>query len=753
MSVKTKKPGSSRDRNKNSRQPFFQNEKFRFILGIFILLITAYLLVAFVSYLFHGAADQSKLDLPWKQLVFESDVKVLNKAGKSGAWLSETMMNRGFGLASFLFLYMLVITGIKILGYPIFRYIRTIAFCLILILWISISLGFIFPKTNASSFIYPGGRYGFVLGTWLSSLVGKTGVIILLFISALTILVVRFEKGYTTIRNVLRKEPKTMETQEKMVVRETPSTTITDNTISKVIEDDDLVKAVFDPDLDDDDLLSIEKNASSDHEEESMPETKEPEKPEEPLLTVQKKSEEETDEDFNPEGMDEYDPTLELSGYKFPTLELLEDHKSGDAEVSNEELIANKNKIVETLRHYKIEIIKIRATIGPTITLYEIIPAPGIRIAKIKNLEDDIALSLAALGIRIIAPIPGRGTIGIEVPNQNPELVSMRSILSSRKFQESTADLPVALGKTISNETFLFDLAKMPHILVAGATGQGKSVGINVIIASLLYKKHPSQLKFVFIDPKKVELNLYSVLEKHYLAKLPNEEEPVITDIQKVKYTLNSLNVEMDLRYDLLKKAHARNVKEYNKKFISRRLNPEKGHRFLPYIVVVIDEFADLIMTAGKEIELPIARIAQLARAVGMHMIIATQRPSANIITGVIKANFPARIAFKVASMVDSRTILDTPGANQLIGKGDMLISSSSNMTRVQCAFIDTPEVEKICSYISEQRGFPSALFLPEYVDEEDSMPGDVDLNNRDELFDDAARVVVMNQMGSTSMI
>jgi S-DNA-T family DNA segregation ATPase FtsK/SpoIIIE len=444
---------------------------------------------------------------------------------------------------------------------------------------------------------------------------------------------------------------------------------------------------------------------------------------------------------------------LELSNYKFPTLDILEDHNSGNAEVSNEELIANKNKIVETLRHYKIEITKIRATIGPTITLYEIVPAPGIRIAKIKNLEDDIALSLAALGIRIIAPIPGRGTIGIEVPNQNPEVVSMRSILSSRKFQESTADLPIALGKTISNETYMFDLTKMPHILVAGATGQGKSVGINVIIASLLYKKHPSQLKFVFIDPKKVELNLYSVLEKHYLAKLPNDDEPVITDIQKVKYTLNSLNVEMDQRYDLLKKAHARNVKEYNKKFISRRLNPEKGHRFMPYIVVVIDEFADLIMTAGKEIELPIARIAQLARAVGIHMIIATQRPSTNIITGVIKANFPARIAFKVASMIDSRTILDTPGANQLIGKGDMLIAQGSNMTRVQCAFIDTPEVEQLCSFISEQQGFPSAFMLPEYVSEEEAGPGEVDLNNRDELFDDAARVVVMNQMGSTSMI
>jgi DNA segregation ATPase FtsK/SpoIIIE, S-DNA-T family len=527
---------------------------------------------------------------------------------------------------------------------------------------------------------------------------------------------------------------------------------VSDVSISKVIDEDDIIKAIFEPDGDEDEQMEIKRA-----EDEVEPEVREKgnEEDEDGLeLTVhKKKEEEEVDEDYSGDGMEDYDPTLELSNYKFPTFDLLEDHNFGNAEVSNEELIANKNKIVETLRHYKIEITKIRATIGPTITLYEIIPAPGIRIAKIKNLEDDIALSLAALGIRIIAPIPGRGTIGIEVPNQNPEIVSMRSILSSRKFQESTADLPIALGKTISNETYMFDLVKMPHILVAGATGQGKSVGINVIIASLLYKKHPSQLKFVFIDPKKVELNLYSVLENHYLAKLPNEEDPVITDIQKVKYTLNSLNVEMDQRYDLLKRAHARNVKEYNKKFISRRLNPEKGHRFMPYIVVVIDEFADLIMTAGKEIELPIARIAQLARAVGIHMIIATQRPSTNIITGVIKANFPTRIAFKVASMIDSRTILDTPGANQLIGKGDMLISSSSSMTRVQCAFIDTPEVEQICAFISEQRGYPNAFLLPEYVEDGEPAAGDVDLNNRDELFDDAARVVVMNQMGSTSMI
>jgi len=749
MAFKAKKPGGSKTKKKKSTQPFFLNEKFRFILGIFVLLVSTYLLIAFVSFLFYGAADQSKLDLPWKELVLESDIKVDNKAGKTGAFLSENIMNRGFGIASFLFVYLLAVTGFKILGRSFVKYRRSLVFSLLLMLWVSVTLGFVFPKTNSASFIYPGGQYGFVLSNWLSSLVGKAGLVLILFISILSILVIRFDKAYALFKNLFRKKEKT-EAEENIISGEQLDQSVSDNSISKVIDEDDNIQAIFEPDEEE----QMEIKRAKDEIQPEVQKNGDKENEDELELTVhQKKEEEEVDEDYSGDGMEDYDPTLELSKYKFPTFEMLEDHSSGNAEVSNEELIANKNKIVETLRHYKIEIIKIRATIGPTITLYEIVPAPGIRIAKIKNLEDDIALSLAALGIRIIAPIPGRGTIGIEVPNQNPEIVSMRSILSSRKFQESTADLPIALGKTISNETYMFDLTKMPHILVAGATGQGKSVGVNVIIASLLYKKHPSQLKFVFIDPKKVELNLYSVLEKHYLAKLPNEEDAVITDIQKVKYTLNSLNVEMDQRYDLLKKAHARNVKEYNKKFISRRLNPEKGHRFMPYIVVVIDEFADLIMTAGKEIELPIARIAQLARAVGIHMIIATQRPSTNIITGVIKANFPARIAFKVASMIDSRTILDTPGANQLIGKGDMLISSGSNMTRVQCAFIDTPEVEQICSYISEQQGFPSAFMLPEYVGDEEAGPGEVDLNNRDELFDDAARVVVMNQMGSTSMI
>ncbi|MFR6543077.1 MAG: DNA translocase FtsK, partial [Butyricimonas virosa] len=496
--------------------------------------------------------------------------------------------------------------------------------------------------------------------------------------------------------------------------------------------------------------LSVDKNSENqdEHREDTPPFTNDDIE----LTVMADKLEEQLTKNLMPDT--EYDPTLDLSNYQYPPLELLEEHSSGSQKVTAEELEENKNTIIETLRHYKIEITKIKATIGPTVTLYEIVPAPGIKISKIKNLEDDIALSLSALGIRIIAPIPGAGTIGIEVPNQNPEVVSMRGIIASKKFQESKYALPVALGRTISNEPYTFDLAKMPHLLVAGATGQGKSVGLNAIITSLLYKKHPSQLKFVMVDPKKVELSIYSVIEKHFLAKLPDAEEAIITDNDKVVATLNSLCIEMDSRYDLLKQAHVRNIKEYNEKFVKRQLNPNNGHRYLPYIVVVVDEFADLIMTAGKEVEQPIARIAQLARAVGIHMIIATQRPSTNIITGVIKANFPARIAFKVASMIDSRTILDSPGANQLIGRGDMLISKDSEMVRVQCAFVDTPEVDAITKFIADQQGYPEAYALPEYVsDTENGVSGDMDIGVKDPLFEEAARLVVNTQQGSTSSI
>lgn len=481
----------------------------------------------------------------------------------------------------------------------------------------------------------------------------------------------------------------------------------------------------------------------------------------EPEFTVNPTITEETVTEIHPEEdretddipMNQYDPTLDLPHFKFPEPELLADHGSGEIRINKEELEQNKNKIVSTLQNYNIQIDQIKATVGPTVTLYEIVPAPGVRISKIKNLEDDIALSLSALGIRIIAPIPGKGTIGIEVPNQSPEIVSMRSVILSEKFAKTSFDLPIGLGKTISNETFVADLAKMPHLLMAGATGQGKSVGLNAILVSLLYKKHPSQLKFVLVDPKKVELTLFNKIERHYLAKLPNEEDAIITDTKKVVNTLNSLCIEMDNRYELLKEASVRTLKEYNAKFMSRRLNPNKGHRYLPYIVLVVDEFADLIMTAGKEVEMPIARLAQLARAIGIHLIIATQRPSVNIITGTIKANFPARIAFRVTSKIDSRTILDSGGADQLIGRGDMLLSTGSDLIRLQCAFVDTPEVEKLCEFIGDQRGYPGAFELPEYIGDGDERPTDFDINDRDSLFEEAARIIVQTQQGSTSML
>jgi len=746
---------------KKKKQPlsgirsFFTGDKFKYTLGLFLFVFALYLLIAFISFLFSGHADHSKLGIPWRELIANTDIKVQNKAGKTGAFLSEVIINRGFGLASFLFVFMLVVTAFQFFNRPLFRYWRTITLSFVSLIWISLFMGLILMNTNPDGFIYLGGENGYFLAVWLSSIVGYIGTLFLLVCSLFLIISMSFENFIPWLKGLFNKDKEPVAetaTYTDAIVDEQDAVE-TDDSISKVIDENDTIETIFDPDEENLEMdESLDKKKIQENVKERLVDKKEEEKEENLEMTVEK-VEEETDENYEQEATEDYDPTLDLSNYQFPPIDLLDDHSSDSGEVSNEELISNKNKIVETLRHYKIEITKIRATIGPTITLYEIVPAPGIRIAKIKNLEDDIALSLAALGIRIIAPIPGRGTIGIEVPNQKPEVVSMRSIIASKKFQESTADLPVVLGKTISNETFLIDLAKMPHILVAGATGQGKSVGLNAIIASLLYKKHPAQLKLVLIDPKKVEMSLYSTIEKHFLAKLPDEEEAIITDIQKVKYTLNSVNVEMDTRYDLLKKAHARNIKEYNKKFISRRLNPEKGHRYLPYIVVIVDEFADLIMTAGKEVELPIARIAQLARAVGIHMVIATQRPSTNIITGVIKANFPTRIAFKVASMIDSRTILDTPGANQLIGKGDMLIATGSNITRLQCAFVDTPEVERVCEHIANQQGYPTAFMLPEYVSEDEGSALDTDLSNRDELFNDAARIVVVNQMGSTSMI
>ncbi len=723
------------------------------ILAILIVFFSFYLLICFISFFITGGADISLLDVPLKEIISNSDLKMQNAGGRWGALLANLFINKGFGVASLGFVYLFVILALRIGKIGKFPLRRNIAYTLFLIIWTSVASGYFLSSLYEKSFLKPGGNYGFQISHLLNITIGKIGTFFIILCSLLIYLVLAFEEAWPMLKKgisykrVKKEKPVKEEIPEEDIftIPQAPVIETVDRSFAKVAVGNNVEKVYAGST--EKETLEIEREEI--HREEPAHFTNQP-----LYIPEPRKSEE---EDGLYEGADadmpDFDPTLELSKYKFPPIELLEERSSGNPQVSDDELIANKNKILQTLKNYNIDIVKIKATTGPTITLYEIVPAPGVRISKIKNLEDDIALSLAALGIRIIAPIPGKGTVGIEVPNSKPEIVSMRSLISSKVFQESDFELPLALGKTISNETFVVDLTRMPHILVAGATGQGKSVGLNAIISSLLYKKHPAQLKFVFIDPKKVELNLYSIIENHFLAKMEGETDPIITDVQRVKNTLNSLNHEMDMRYDLLKKAHTRNIKEYNEKFIARRLNPLKGHRYQPYIVVVIDEFADLIMTAGKEIELPIARIAQLARAVGIHMVIATQRPSINIITGVIKANFPARIAFKVASMVDSRTILDTPGANQLIGKGDMLVSTGNSLIRVQCAFVDTPEVEAIAKYVSQQPSYPSAYLLPECHDESSGESDTIDLKNRDEYFDDAARIVVMNQTGSTSAI
>lgn len=721
-------------------------------LGFILLSFSLYLLLSFASFLISGGADISHLKVSAKELLANPDLKIQNVGGRWGAILANLFINRGFGIASLGFVYLFFITALRLFNAFKYSMSRNFAYGLFLIIWTSVTSGYFLSSFYEKSFILPGGDYGKNISLLLNITIGKVGTFFLITASMFICVIIAFEEAWPILKRWLtykrlKSAPKKVEIPEEdtFSIPQPPLIETKERAFAKVAVGNN-VEIVY---AGANDNASLEIEREEIHREEPAPLVGQHQ-----FTPLHHKIEE---EDGLYEGADaempDFDPTLELSRYKFPPIELLEERSTGNPQVSDDELIANKNRILQTLKNYNIEIVKIKATTGPTITLYEIVPAPGVRISKIKNLEDDIALSLAALGIRIIAPIPGKGTVGIEVPNSKPEIVSMRSLISSKVFQESDYELPLALGKTISNETFVVDLTKMPHILVAGATGQGKSVGLNAIISSLLYKKHPAQLKFVFIDPKKVELNLYSIIEKHFLAKMEGETDPIITDVQRVKNTLNSLNHEMDLRYDLLKKAHARNIKEYNEKFISRRLNPEKGHRYQPYIVVVIDEFADLIMTAGKEIELPIARIAQLARAVGIHMVIATQRPSINIITGVIKANFPARIAFKVASMVDSRTILDTPGANQLIGKGDMLVSTGNSLIRVQCAFVDTPEVESIAKYISQQPSYPNAYLLPECHDESAGESDTIDLKNRDEFFDEAARIVVMNQTGSTSAI
>ena len=805
---------------------FLQEQGTRLILGITFAVVSLYILFSLVGFFFTGGIDQSLIDRGLKTIVANPDITASNPAGKIGAWISDLLINRWFGVASFLVCFMVFLTGYRIAGGKLKGYKRKIFISAVVMLWISLLFGFITEILSGlldtgTGYLFWGGGHGYFVSLWLNSLVGRLGTFLLLVLSFIIILFFGFQSTFYRWLNYCKE--KIRQNREKAQAlaaaraakAQAASSTGQDGPSPETSPDTGFDEGdidlpdnenTFNPedsndpasDTDADGTFTLETGENEPEtvvpfEKEETPEPgfenipvsindfefsqeianldqdEQPEKTDDDelypdtddeqtdgdiTLTVSNKDREET-VDRNMLPTEDYDPTLDLSNYQYPSLDLLEEHSSGNPKVTQEELEENKNKIVETLRNYKIEIIKIKATIGPTVTLYEIVPAPGVKISKIKNLEDDIALSLAALGIRIIAPIPGAGTIGIEVPNQNPEVVSMRGIIASKKFQESKYALPVALGRTISNETYTFDLTKMPHLLVAGATGQGKSVGLNAIITSLLYKKHPSQLKFVMVDPKKVELSIYSVIEKHFLAKLPDEEDAIITETAKVVNTLNSLCIEMDSRYDLLKVAQVRNIKEYNEKFIKRQLNPNNGHKYLPYIVVIVDEFADLIMTAGKEVEQPIARIAQLARAVGIHMIIATQRPSTNIITGVIKANFPARIAFKVASMIDSRTILDSPGANQLIGRGDMLISVGSEMVRVQCAFVDTPEVDAVTHFIAAQQSYPSAFALPEYVPETEGIGGisEMDLGSRDPLFEEAARLVVNTQQGSTSSI
>ncbi|MBR8535198.1 DNA translocase FtsK 4TM domain-containing protein [Carboxylicivirga sediminis] len=763
--TKTKSQKTSAKGRLSALKDNFKNFKFRFILGIITIGVAFYFLLAFFSFLFTGFADKSIFDINRWELFTSSDIAVKNWTGHRGALIADLFINQGIGIAAFSVVLLLFVIGFRLLGARVLPLRKTFLHCFVISVWLSVALGFLFISSVNDQYLLLGGTHGYFMSKWLTAAIGGVGTVILLLVTLLIYLSVTFDSFFHFISKPLNKEQKA---EEELAVSE-PGSDVSANDVTEP----DTTTPVPVEELSFDKEIELEEKEVIQQVEEAPVES-----PQEPMagstlefsptvdknmvddeasldLTIEKVEEEELSDDYENEPLGDYDPTLDLSSYKLPGVELLDDHSADNSEVSMEELESNKNRIVKTLEDYKIQIKNIKATVGPTVTLYEIVPAPGVRISKIKNLEDDIALSLAALGIRIIAPIPGRGTIGIEVPNSEPEVVAMRSIISAKKFQNTKYELPIALGKTISNETFVIDLAKAPHMLVAGATGQGKSVGLNAIISSLLYKKHPSQLKFVMVDPKKVELNIYSKIERHFLAKMPDEEDPIITDVQKVVNTLNSLAIEMDNRYELLKTAHARNIKEYNHKFVKRQLNPEKGHRFLPYIVVIIDEFADLIMTAGKEVELPIARIAQLARAVGIHMIVATQRPSTNIITGVIKANFPTRVAFKVASMIDSRTILDSPGANQLIGRGDMLISQGSDLVRVQCAFVDTPEVERINDFIGSQRGYTSAFLLPEYVGESSSEPaaGEVDLSKRDPMFEEAARVVVANQSGSTSLI
>jgi S-DNA-T family DNA segregation ATPase FtsK/SpoIIIE len=781
-----------------------KDERTQKIAGAASLLFTLFLFVALTSYLFTWQEDQDKVQQFGIRIFATDDVRVSNLLGVLGAYCAHNFWYNGFGLASYLFCTFFFVLGVNLLfGKKIFKLLRNVKYVLVGLLVFSVGFAF---ATKGASFSW-GGAAGELVSAWLVKWIGNIGTGALLGLAAFSYFIWRFNPTFKIPEWNFPKQAGSSETEIKPdeetpnpyhasdsedLEEEVETLPVSNNKLKGdaaliLPEEEEEVNPLNQFDVVEKEEDEVEGERDEENEVEGVggkvaelndpitspsvtviqpisriaePETRIPEPvSQNPDLELEIKETPEIEEEVVVKKAavgslaTKYDATLDLKDYKYPGLNLLETHGSEKIVHDPQELETNKNQIIATLKNYDIAIQRIAATVGPTVTLYEIVPAPGVRISRIKNLEDDIALSLAALGIRIIAPIPGKGTIGIEVPNVRKTVVSMKTLLASDKFQTSAHSLPIAIGKKIDNDNFIVDLAAMPHLLMAGATGQGKSVGLNAILVSLLYKKHPSQLKFVLVDPKKVELSLYRVIEKHFLAKLPGEEESIITDTKKVVYTLNALCIEMDNRYDLLKEAGCRNIKEYNEKFTARKLSPEKGHQYLPFIVLVVDEFADLIMTAGKEVEMPIARLAQLARAIGIHLIIATQRPSVNIITGTIKANFPARIAFKVSSKVDSRTILDAGGAEQLIGKGDMLVSYNGEITRLQCAFVDTPEVESICEFIGDQRGYPQAFLLPEYVDEKEMEGKDFDASDKDPLFEDAARLIVQSQMGSTSLI
>ncbi|HEX4888404.1 MAG TPA: DNA translocase FtsK [Luteibaculaceae bacterium] len=732
---------------------WFKDPNNQRICGAVLVFFSLLLFFSFASYLFTWREDQSLFGKSFGDLFFDQTVVAANWLGKLGALLSHIFFFQFFGIAGLVIVLNLFVFGIKLLfDIKLLDYGPMIKHSILGMLWVSTAINFVM----GSNFLYLGGATGFELNAVLSGWFGQLGNGFLLCATGFVWFIGTFKPNFDWVKERFEQGRNQPSTPEPVADQHHSNDFL--NKISQVEltdDEDEEPAAPWEEPLEEE-ILFVDNSTIEAPKTEPVTEfISEGDQQLELAPVSDEKELSETELELLIQDKGEFDPTLDLSSYQFPTLDLLDGHATVgiDDRINKEELLANQKRIVETLANYKIDIDKIKAAVGPTVTLYEIVPAPGIRISKIQSLENDIALSLAALGIRIIAPIPGKGTIGIEVPNTKAEMVPMKTLLRSDRFAKAEMDLPVALGKTISNETFVADLAKMPHLLMAGATGQGKSVGLNAILVSLLYKKHPSQIKFVLVDPKKVELTLFNKIERHFLAKLPDEEEAIITDTSKVVRTLNSLCVEMDNRYEMLKNAQVRNIKEYNAKFVSRRLNPEKGHMFLPYIIVVVDEFADLIMTAGKEVETPIARIAQLARAVGIHLIIATQRPSVNIITGVIKANFPSRIAFRVSSKVDSRTILDTGGAEQLIGRGDMLYSSGNDLIRIQCGFVDTPEVERITEFIGNQRGYPSAFDLPEVSEDTGGSGGNLDVGDRDELFEEAARIVVQNQQGSASLL